>query len=126
MKTNTSLLIAALIGATLSAPGQAYEITAPPEIVEADNLAVEYAEHVIHFGTHCLHMTLSGYPDAESCGKFRQAAAKMGEYAEISLEWVSQQSESGATTSTNLGNNSSALDEAVEIIGKVIRARQYQ
>lgn len=126
MKPTTTILLALLIGAgAISQQSQAYNVTAPPEIVEAEKLWNEYAGHVIRFGTHCLNMTLSGFPDAESCDKFRQAAAKMGEHAQVYLEWVNAQIDAGATTAVNIPENNNSK-EALEIIGKVIRARSYQ
>ena len=56
MKTNTSIIIAALIGATLSAPGQAADLWRMYKCVGAHGETVFSDRHV---GTDCVEIWLS-------------------------------------------------------------------
>lgn len=123
MKPRTTLLLAALIGATL--PANAYEITAPPEIVAAAKLSAELSQDVLDFGPRCRSALIYDLKDRTPCDIIGQIAAQMIEPANTVHAWLKKVQGEGATTVANMPAGVERMNAATEMLGALIRLNSY-
>jgi len=123
MKTKTTIILALLIGATTQA--HAYQITAPPEIVAAAKLSGDLARDVMDFGPRCRAALIYDLDDKTPCEIIGEIARQMQAPADKVITWLRKAEKDGATTVTNMPDNTQSMREAGEMFESLVRLNSY-
>lgn len=98
MKTNTTILLAFLIGAGAAAQNaHAYNVAAPPEIRACVSAIHAIADEVSLFGNGCYYGFLLQTDNIDDCRKYDAAIAEFQRESDIYQAWLNEQMDKGAT-----------------------------
>lgn len=124
MKTPTTILLAITL-ATAAATANAYQITAPPEIVAAAKLSGELARDVLDFGPRCRAALIYDLEDKTPCEIIGEIASRMIEPANTVHAWLAKVRADGATTVSNLPDVTDQMNASTAMLETLTRLHSY-
>lgn len=121
----TTILLAIAFGAAAASQSEAYDVVAPPEIVDAAKLAGVLSRETILFGRQCYYAIALESADRSSCDKTAKASELSFDPVMTVHEWLIKVQAEGATTTSNLPDTLADIEEAAEIMQSIVRISGY-
>lgn len=120
MKPTTTILLAALIGASTA---HAYHVTAPPEIRANFRTINAIVDEAVLFGSGCYYGFLLQTDNIDDCRKWDEAVAAFQKESDIFQKWMHAEMEKGATkTDVDV---TPAIGRLLDMHEKIQRAIKY-
>ena len=123
MKTNTSILLAALIGA--SSQAGAHDVNTPQRIIDAANESIALSRDITVVGKLCYRAKLYGV-ESDACDKARKAIAQVQRSSATVSAWLEREKANGATRLIGFPDYGTVIDESTAVINDLIRVYGYE